>query len=102
MDLDDPNAFIDLTAEPYIHTADATADADVDMLSDLSISFEKASVENAAFDFEFANDEDSPLSPRRNAWDWSTGGIGMALSSPLGLAEDSMWGDRMQVDYSVW
>ncbi len=103
MDLDDPNASIDSKAEPDLRTADATADADVDMLSDLSNSFEKASVApgNAGFNFEFG-DEASPLSPRRNAWDWSTGGIGMALSSPLGLTEDSTWGDRMQVDYGVW
>ena len=104
MDLDDPNTSTDSKAEPNFHTVDATADADVDMLSDLSNSFEKASVDpgNAGFNFDFSRDEESPLSPRRNAWDWSTGGIGMALLEPLRLAEDSTWGDRMQVDYSVW
>lgn len=104
MDLDDPNAFIDIKAEPNFNTADATADTDVDMLSDLSNSLGKASVEpsKAGFNFDFAGDEMSPLTPRRKAWDWTSGGIGMALSSPLGLAEDSTWGDRMQVDYSVW
>lgn len=104
MDLDDPNPSTDSKAEPNFHAADTTADTDVEMLCDLSDSFEKASVEpgNAGFNFDFARDEESPLSPRRNAWDWSDGGIGMALSEPLRLAEDSTWGDRMQVDYSVW
>lgn len=104
MDLDDPNPSTESKAEPNLHPADATADADVDMLSDLSNLLEKASVEpsSAGFNFDFDQDEVSPLSPRRNAWDWSTGGIGMAFSEPRRLAEDSPWGDRMQVDYSVW
>lgn len=69
MDLDDPNALTDSKAEPNFRTAEATTDTDVDMLSDLSNSFEKASVEpgNAGFDFDFDQDEVSPLSPRRNA-----------------------------------
>jgi len=104
MDLDDPNASTDSKAEADFHTADETADTDVDMLSDLSNSFEMASVDsgNAGFNFDFARDKELPLSPRRNAWDWSLGGIGMAVSEPLRMAEDSTWGDRMQVDYSVW
>lgn len=104
MDLDDPNPSTDSIAEPNLHTADATADADVDMLSDLSTLLEKASVEpgNGGFNFDFGPAEASPLSPRKNAWDWSTGGIGMAVSEPLRLAEDGAWVDRMQVDYSVW
>jgi len=104
MDLDDLTASTDSKAELNFHTADAIADTDVDMLYDLSNSFEKAGAEpgNAGFDFDFARDDESPLSPRRNAWDRSVGGIGIALSEPLQLAEDSTWGDRMQVDYSVW
>ena len=32
---------------------------------------------------EFLGNDESPISPRRTAWEWTAGDIGIALSSPV-------------------
>ncbi len=40
----------------------------------------------------------SPISPSRNEWDLTTGGIGIALGSPTKSAYEGRWDDRTAVD----
>jgi len=41
-------------------------------------------------------DDDSPVSPRRNAWDWTAGIIGIALGSPTKPVWEEIWDDPME------
>lgn len=36
-------------------------------------------------------EEDSPISPFKMAWNWSTGGIGIALTTPPDSPEEAVW-----------
>ncbi|KAL6714675.1 hypothetical protein ACLMJK_008100 [Lecanora helva] len=40
--------------------------------------------------------DDSPVSPRRNAWDWTAGDIGVALGSPTKPIYEETWDDPME------
>lgn len=40
-------------------------------------------------------DDDSPISPTRSAWNWTAGGIGLALSPPALPVEEEIWEDEM-------
>ena len=57
---------------------------------------------NRDFDFSVEQDQESPISPRRTAWDWTAGSIGIALSEPLQLDGDNVQGDEVEVAYSAW
>ena len=58
------------------------------------------------FDFKFEqdqgspasldDDDDSPISPMRSVWDWTAGGIGIALSPPALPVEDEPWEEQME------
>ncbi|KAF6228362.1 hypothetical protein HO133_008092 [Letharia lupina] len=41
-------------------------------------------------------DDDSPVSPMRSAWNWTAGGIGVALSPPALPIEDEIWDEGME------
>lgn len=41
-------------------------------------------------------DDDSPISPMRSAWNWTAGGIGIALSPPALPVEDEIWDREME------
>ena len=40
--------------------------------------------------------EDSPISPTRSIWDWTAGGIGIALSPPVLSVEEEVWEEQME------
>ncbi|MCJ1454603.1 hypothetical protein MMC28_004956 [Mycoblastus sanguinarius] len=40
-------------------------------------------------------DDESPVSPRRNAWDWTGGSVGIALSTPPLPLENGIWDEEM-------
>lgn len=43
-----------------------------------------------------ADEEFSPISPMRSTWDWTAGGIGVALSPPALPVEDEIWEEQME------
>ena len=44
---------------------------------------------------EIPGDDESPISPRRTAWEWTAGDIGIALSSPAVVRTDN-WADSLE------
>ncbi|KAL8825530.1 MAG: hypothetical protein Q9191_004364 [Dirinaria sp. TL-2023a] len=51
---------------------------------------------------EHEEEEEFPLSPTRSAWEWTAGGIGMAVSTPAEAVGKQMLGEEMEVEYNVW
>ncbi|KAL2055773.1 hypothetical protein ABVK25_004017 [Lepraria finkii] len=43
-----------------------------------------------------ADDDPSPVSPRRSAWEWTAGDIGIAFSPPMRRVHDEIWDEQMQ------
>lgn len=65
---------------------------------------------HTSFDFRFEPDlgpqssssDDSPVSPSRSAWEWTAGGIGVALSSPSPVPiHDEIFDEQMTEDESM-
>ena len=60
---------------------------------------------NAIFDFNLQQDDDSEISPRRNAWDWTPDNgkdkdTGVAISSPLDMECTGRSFEEMDIDCS--
>ena len=57
---------------------------------------------SASVEHEEDHDDDSPLSPMRTAWDWTAGGIGIALSTPGETIGTRGRGEEMGIQYHIW
>ncbi|KAI4131138.1 MAG: hypothetical protein LQ347_003091 [Umbilicaria vellea] len=89
MDVDLPRQ-----SEPQITVQEVEVDPDDDTM-DIDPPYEKSEPPIITKEFEFGFEQDSqthgqtsPTSPRRNAWDWSIGAIGAALTF-ADITEDS-------------
>lgn len=81
MDLDLPQP-----SEPQVTITELEVDPDNDIM-DLDPSYEQSEPQFTTKEFEFGFEQNSqaygqtsPTSPRRNAWDWTIGAIGAALT----------------------
>ena len=80
---------------------------DVDMTDWITQDVTESSPDAAEVPFDFRleqdqdapaslADDDSPISPMRSAWNWTAGGIGIALSPPALPVEDEIWDREME------
>ena len=83
---------------PYSPPISPTSKTDLDDIPfDFSIDPTHAGHGPDASLADNGDDEDeSPISPRRNAWDWTAGDIGIALGSPTKPAYEEIWEEPMK------
>lgn len=102
MDVDLPEP-----SEPQITVKEVEVDPDNDTMDlDPLYKMSEPQITTKEFDFGFEQDspahgQTSPTSPRRNAWDWSIGGIGAALTL-ADMTEDSDSSSEEDVDMIGW
>ena len=92
--------------EPRVTVKEVEVDSDDDNI-DLDPTYERSEPKITIKEFEFGFEDESqaygeisPTSPRRNAWDWSIGAIGAALT-PTDMPEDSESSSSSEEDVMI-
>jgi hypothetical protein len=68
---------------------------------DFSIATTTIDIDTDSSSSSLADDESSPVSPRKSAWQWTAGDIGIALSPPMKRVCDEIWDEQMEVAEEV-